>query len=120
MKNCVIFNKNGNYSNDCYVCGCNLSEHGHLKKEYKPVQKCVIDPEKQKELNELLDSKKDSDNISKKIIEALENTICELRQEMDCIQKIAACFGYLLNKHSNSVNFSFKFYFVLIKFFSDC
>lgn len=75
----------------------------HSQRDYKPVSKQVINPEKEKKLNELLNTQKSSDNISQEIIKDFENTINEYKEEMDTIQNVAACFGYLLNKHSNSV-----------------
>ncbi|KAH9390425.1 hypothetical protein TYRP_023077 [Tyrophagus putrescentiae] len=98
LKSCKIFNMNGNFFNNCYECGCSWKEHMHVKYEYQPVQKKVIDPEKEEGLWDL----KSSVLISRKIIEALEKIIRELNEEMKHIQKAAACFGYLLNKHSNS------------------
>lgn len=94
----------------------------HSQNDYQPVPKQVINPKKQKELNGLLNSQKNSDDFSKQIIETLKNTLNEYKEEMDTIQKVAASFGYLLNKHSNSVNININFFNFLIfyKCFSVC
>lgn len=102
LLDCKIFNQNGKFSYDCYNCGCSWEEHMHCQTDYKPVPKKVIDPEKEKELNELLKTNENKENVLNKIIKTLNDTSEEYKSEIDTIQKVAACFGYLLNKHSNS------------------
>lgn len=80
------------------------------------VEKEVVNPAKLKELNELLKSKEKDDNLSQRIIDVLQANIKEREEEMQTIQWVASQFGYLLNKHSNSVyifvNIFFKLFLV--------
>ncbi|KAH9389541.1 hypothetical protein TYRP_023191 [Tyrophagus putrescentiae] len=102
LLDCKIFNQNGKFSINCNICGCSYEEHMHCQTDYKPVLKKVIDPQKEKELYELMKTNENKENVLNKIIETLNDTSEEYKSEIDTIQKVAACFGYLLNKHSNS------------------
>lgn len=104
LEKCKIFiDKNGDVSKKCKNCSCGAKHHMQYRFLERYVQTEVIDEVKQAEMNELLNSKQSNDIISQKIIFALEWICKENEEEIQTIQSVAACFGYLLNKHSNSV-----------------
>ncbi len=104
LKDCIIFKNNNNkFLKNCNKCGCSFKEHMQLHRVQMAVEKEVVNPAKLKELNELLKSKEKDDNLSQRIIDVLQANIKEREEEMQTIQWVASQFGYLLNKHSNSV-----------------
>ncbi len=77
----------------------------HIKYEYKNIRQTVVNREKLLEFKTLEASNKQNYQLSASIISELEELITEYKNEIYVIQKSAACFGYLLKMHSNSVFF---------------